>query len=914
VLHEIDQAVLNPQIRAQTGEISEVQQLVRQDDCSALALADLEFVVGSAFLSSRNPIAAVPYMRAAGNFAEQIEPAGFRWPLEFEYKATLVYALVESGLFEQARAFISYLRDLASAHHVDTLSMVSLFENAKADALAASQDEPAAIYDTAIDSLATGEARDSHEMMKTTQQAQMYLFLGEYGRGLDEAVQAHRLLERQEEAKRTSLALTVLRIRATAHLYLGDVDKALVVLQEGASLVPEILKQTPDRQSTMIANQATAQLYGKMAIVYLMLNRTEDAAAAVDNAKSAAHESRFDGLAEFLGLDRIKAQIEFNRAGAPRHRIDRARQALFQSDDLTGRLLLDSFKGFSPAQVSRFLTEFPQLTTLASREDCIQLYDRLGRAFEQSGDFDSAIANYLAAVKLIEGARAQAKDADALPLFFASYSDIYGHLIASLYDRSQLAKGAPLPAYLAGFGRTYPEVALYFAEAVHARRFNEQYASVLLDGVGARANVPEALIQQERQLRLRLGESPDSFQPANNPLAARKKSDEAAQAYVDFGETIRAKYSAFAMLVAPRPISVSQLPASLDGRFIVVYAATENNFYWWLVLNRTIVAFKRNDVSRAQLRRVVSQFPRLMDDSDTAKSLAQWLVAGPFTKIESMVQKRNETHPHVVIIPDDATYTVPWEALPESGGNYLGEKFVISYIPSLTSLAQSSAAPVTSARERLLAIGNAQSEAVTLPIRGKNTEFSVLGGADLSKLTSSLRTSGYHVEIAEGPAATGFRLLATDLSSYSFVHFDSHAFAGTVDPPPSLILHRAADSPLGLLTLGQIPKLRLQASLVTLSACETALGAESNGLPGEGIESLARAFMLAGSRSVVASLWPVRTSAAEELIENLYKGIVGPGPSDRALALYNAKATLRAKGYPVSQWAAFILIGNPNDQ
>lgn len=98
---------------------------------------------------------------------------------------------------------------------------------------------------------------------------------------------------------------------------------------------------------------------------------------------------------------------------------------------------------------------------------------------------------------------------------------------------------------------------------------------------------------------------------------------------------------------------------------------------------------------------------------------------------------------------------------------------------------------------------------------------------------------------------------------------------------------------------------------MVLSACNTALGAIR---AGEGIESLARAFIYSGARAVVASLWQVGDRAAAETMARFYEGYLKKGLPP-AQALREAKLALR-RGYvkfpgstsPAS-WAPFIWIG-----
>jgi CHAT domain-containing protein len=110
----------------------------------------------------------------------------------------------------------------------------------------------------------------------------------------------------------------------------------------------------------------------------------------------------------------------------------------------------------------------------------------------------------------------------------------------------------------------------------------------------------------------------------------------------------------------------------------------------------------------------------------------------------------------------------------------------------------------------------------------------------------------------------------------------------------------------GFLTVSEIYGLKLNADLVTLSACETGLGPR---VQGEGVVGLSRAFMTAGAHSVLVSLWEVADESTALLMEEFYR-LLAQG-IDKLEALKKAKEYLRMKGYKNPYfWAPFILIGD----
>ena len=148
-----------------------------------------------------------------------------------------------------------------------------------------------------------------------------------------------------------------------------------------------------------------------------------------------------------------------------------------------------------------------------------------------------------------------------------------------------------------------------------------------------------------------------------------------------------------------------------------------------------------------------------------------------------------------------------------------------------------------------------------------------------------------------------------DLRQYRFVHFATHAFANDVNPDRSgLVLATDDDSGEdGVLHLSEVYNLKLDADLVVLSACETALGRLESG---EGMIGLTRGFLYAGSNNVLVSLWKADDVATRNLMLDLYQGIVAGGSFNRSLqaAKLNAINSSRFNARPYF-WAQFVLHG-----
>ena len=115
----------------------------------------------------------------------------------------------------------------------------------------------------------------------------------------------------------------------------------------------------------------------------------------------------------------------------------------------------------------------------------------------------------------------------------------------------------------------------------------------------------------------------------------------------------------------------------------------------------------------------------------------------------------------------------------------------------------------------------------------------------------------------------------------------------------------------GFLTSSEVSLFKLDAELTVLSACNTGRGEV---ITGEGVMGMSRAFLAAGSRSVVVSLWPVASKQTELLMVDFYRKLRGGLPAAEALRAAKLEMVARARkaGAPESHpffWAPFILLG-----
>jgi CHAT domain-containing protein/tetratricopeptide (TPR) repeat protein len=329
----------------------------------------------------------------------------------------------------------------------------------------------------------------------------------------------------------------------------------------------------------------------------------------------------------------------------------------------------------------------------------------------------------------------------------------------------------------------------------------------------------------------------------------------------------------------------------------------------------------------------------------------------------------------LIVIPSGAMLGVPLEALVDDEGVVLGERYAVSYVPSatvytwLTEKAEQERGTETGAflmvgdppftEAHLATADQVDEKAVRVASRSNDPwpEMAVLRGALVGQsgvLRTLPRLPGAREEIRTvasiAPEATLLlgsnaseqalvRLADGDsLRGFSVLHMATHALVDHEHPERSALILSQVDLPDpldaalsgdriydGLLTAKEIvSEWHLEADLVTLSACETGLGRR---VRGEGYVGFANAFLQAGARSLLVSLWRVEDHATSLLMQRFYENYTGSYDGDRpgypagsmpkTVALQEAKRWLREytdkRGSKPFRhpyyWSAFILIG-----
>ncbi len=522
----------------------------------------------------------------------------------------------------------------------------------------------------------------------------------------------------------------------------------------------------------------------------------------------------------------------------------------------------------------------------------------LAESFHHSGASEAARESIAAAREIIESVRGEVASRRLQATYLASQRALY-ELEVELFVR--LARSGARSEPLAD--------ALAAHERARARSFLDSLTESL---AGIRQGVEPSLLAKERALREELNETELRRQQTSREdterLASvdRKLQDLAAS--IDLvRQTIRRQSPRHAELTQPRSLDLERVRRELldDDSLLLEYALGGDQSYLFALTKDRIDVYDlppRRDLEAAAKRAYGLWSPHPGESQAPAPALLEQaaglgqLLLGPVA--DRLAGRR------ILLITEGALQYVPFAALinpadPESRLLIVTNELVS--LPSISSftvlrreLADRENAPHKLAvlADPVFAPGDPRVASKRPRDRGEAPETASQALMRSAAESGIPRFQRLPKTRAEAIALAAMvppeeRLLAVDfkasrelvlsglLRDYQILHFATHGFLNSHNPELSGLVLSLVDedgrSIDGFLRLHDIYNLKLDANLVVLSACQTALGKD---ILGEGLIGLVRGFMYAGARRIVASLWQVDDRATAELMRRFYRELI----------------------------------------
>jgi CHAT domain-containing protein/Tfp pilus assembly protein PilF len=463
-----------------------------------------------------------------------------------------------------------------------------------------------------------------------------------------------------------------------------------------------------------------------------------------------------------------------------------------------------------------------------------------------------------------------------------------------------------------------------------------------------RRGVDPALLARERELQSQISAKAE----LQTRLLSRKQTDgetavlekELRELAVELEQSqsrIRAASPQYAALMHPAPLDLREIQTKVldDDTVLLEFALGDERSYLWAVTPASIDVFElpsRVEVTSAARRvydLLTERNRRIDGESAAARATrlrhadeaylaaarnASRMLLGPAAAL--LVNKR------LLIVADGILQYLPFGALPAPGADrplIVDHEIVTSPSASVVAVLRQETAnrqptpktlavfadPVFSAEDpRVIPVGS---------IADRSVPGS--GGRDWMRLRFSRTEAGEIARLA-GVDSTFAALdfdasretaMRPELADYRIVHFATHSLLNNDNPELSgvvLSLVDASGRPRnGYLRLYDIYNLRLNADLVVLSACSTALGEE---VQGEGLIGLTRGFLYAGAARVAGTLWEVDDRTTAEVMKRFYQGMLARGERPAAALRAAQIALWKSKGWEAPYyWAAFALEG-----
>ena len=361
---------------------------------------------------------------------------------------------------------------------------------------------------------------------------------------------------------------------------------------------------------------------------------------------------------------------------------------------------------------------------------------------------------------------------------------------------------------------------------------------------------------------------------------------------------IRQQHPEFEQALAIRPSNFSELQRSIPEDAVVVQFFPSDQTLFFFVATRDSLKIRSLPLSHQQLDLDVAAARQAINSGlaphpSTAELDALCVRLGD--QLWKPVADDLEGKKVVAFVPSGSLFYLPLSALARRGAD--GKLEYLTRTKQVALLARSAdlerlGRPPASRQGVVVAVGNPDG---SLP--GTAVEVQAIG-----QLFPQAR-----VLTAEQATKSAF-LQQAAASDLGVLHLATHGVLNPRDPSGSyLVLHGEADS--ARLTAAEVAELQLGGStrLVTLSACQTALG---EARPGSEVMSLADAFRWAGSPALLASLWKVSDQATELLMKEFYRRL-RDGES-AAAALQGAQQLLLDDpryAHPFF-WSSFALVGD----
>ncbi len=514
-------------------------------------------------------------------------------------------------------------------------------------------------------------------------------------------------------------------------------------------------------------------------------------------------------------------------------------------------------------------------------ENLWQIWLHRGRMLEKAERPEEARKAYEESIRIIENIRGNLSIEEFKSTYLNNKREVYERLINLLERMGNSAD------------------AFNYSERARARTFLDVLANKKIDFRGSEAS---ELIRAEQDKRFEIRNMYRLLQSRklaeSNVTGARhvdtrmiyEELRNAQDEYQEILLQIKLNLPDYSQLVNIEPADIEKIRHSLDEQTaIIAYWISEQEVHSWLI-GRDDFQHHQVSLGRRQIQEMVEAIRRNI--SSYHKTGMDPALTDLYGYLMQPLESGLTGYTDLVIVPNGPLHFLPFQTLVSGQNKYLVEDFNISYAPSTSVYLK------CNARSR-----NADSGFLGMALGDLSIgEFSGLPGTEqeVAGICNEF-TNASRIYMADSCTET---VLKNESPGFRYIHLATHGSYNYFQPLYSFLLFNPSEEDDGRLTVHEVFELSLNSNLVTLSACETGLG---NIDRGDELEGLSRAFIYAGSSSVIVSLWSVADYQTSVLMSEFYSRLKDH-PAVEALAL--AQKDLLKRFPQPFYWAPFILIGN----
>lgn len=683
-------------------------------------------------------------------------------------------------------------------------------------------------------------------------------YRGRYQKAFDHLEAATKEAERAQDPR---LPIMIANTRALLYWTLNDLDKALVYAERAVSLaeraeIKEEIASSHNNLGLMFRER------GKLDIALEHFERARQIDERQQSRWGLGYDHRNIGIA-LMKLGRL-ADARAHFESAERH------SAAINNVDNWVKALLELGNVHQAMQDYEIALDYYRRASELSKR--YHMKDVLWRAaagqgsvFRLRGKKTEAVAPYREAVEIVESMRATLTVEEFRNSFQTKAQDLYRNLVILLIE----------------LGRT--DDAFNYLERSRSRNFIDLLANQKLD---LKTQADQHLLDLVMDLQTKLdalSKEQASFEQPPDDLVTRVRQTKTA--YEEALVRLKRASPELSTFVAVDPLTIEQTQKLLEpGVGLLSYKVTGDHVYLWLI-TASQTKFYQAPTASGEIDKLVRSYrtrvQKMESVSEELSRLSHLLIEPAAQDLEGLR--------YLGIIPDGPLHFLSFAALPLNTGSLI-DAYPIFYSPSASVLKFTFAKRKDAKHTKILAIGN--------PDLG-NYNYQ-LPMAELE--ARSIRWEFPNLDILTGATATKEWLVA-NVSRYGVIHLATHGEFDDINPLLSSLWLASPNPDNRRLTVREVFGLTLNADLVTLSACQTGLGRlEAGELIG-----LNRAFMYAGTHTLVSALWRVDDLATSLLMKHFYRNYAH---LDKATSLRQAQLLVK-KDFPhPAYWSGLVLVGD----